>query len=325
MSKIRILLSFILIFTCTAGLTQKLMVHGSSPNLYLEHKVAPKENWYSVGRLYNVSPREIAPFNKSSIEKALSIGQALKIPLKESNFTQDGSKEADEVFLPVYHVVGEKEWMFRISNSHNKVPVADLEKWNNITNDDLRAGMQMIVGWLKVKKGQSAFASKGSSKIAIATKPTVLADPKKDIVKKDPVIPPVNKTEPQIQQKEESQQTFETKTVSDKSTGNSSSNYKGGYFRTLYREAGNSSTGNAGVFRSTSGWEDGKYYALMNNVPIGTIVKVTFPSTNKSVYAKVLGQLPEMKESNGLSLRISDAAASELGVAINKFYVDVKY
>ena len=63
----------------------------------------------------------------------------------------------------------------------------------------------------------------------------------------------------------------------------------------------------------------------MNNVPVGTIVKVSFSSTNKSVYAKVLGQLPEMKESQGLTIRISDAAATELGVELKKFYVDVKY
>ena len=83
--------------------------------------------------------------------------------------------------------------------------------------------------------------------------------------------------------------------------------------------------GNAGIFKSGSGWEDGKYYALVNNIPVGTIIRVTFSSTSKSIYAKVLGQLPEMKESQGLSLRISDAAASELGAEIGKFYVQVAY
>jgi len=29
--------------------------------------------------------------------------------------------------------------------------------------------------------------------------------------------------------------------------------------------------GNAGYFKSTSGWNDGKYYALMNNVGVGNI------------------------------------------------------
>ena len=93
----------------------------------------------------------------------------------------------------------------------------------------------------------------------------------------------------------------------------------------MYSDAGKAATGNAGIFRSTSGWKDGKYYALMNNVPVGTIVKVTFTSTQKTVYAKVLGQLPEMKESLGLTIRLSDAAASELGAENGKFYVDVKY
>ena len=63
----------------------------------------------------------------------------------------------------------------------------------------------------------------------------------------------------------------------------------------------------------------------MNNVPVGTIVKVNFPSTNKNIYAKVLGTLPDMKESQGLTIRISDAAATELGAGNTKFTVDVNY
>lgn len=322
MSKFRVLPLFIFILLCAQGFAQKLMVHGNSPNLYLEHKVAPKETWYSVGRLYNVNPKDIAPFNKSSLNKGLAIGQVLKIPLKQPNFSQDGIKAADEVFVPVYHTVAEKEWMFRISSNHN-VPAPNLEKWNNVTNEELRPGMLMIVGWLKVKKGQSVLAAKGTSKIPMAVKPLVVPDAKKDVVTRDPL--PQVKTLPDVVDKSVPPTQQETKNITTTSTPANSSNYKGGYFRTMYKDAGNNSTGNAGVFRSTSGWSDGKYYALMNNVPIGTIVKVTFPSTNKTVYAKVLGQLPEMKESNGLSLRISDAAASELGVAINKFYVDVKY
>jgi hypothetical protein len=79
------------------------------------------------------------------------------------------------------------------------------------------------------------------------------------------------------------------------------------------------------VFKSTSGWKDGKYYALMNGVPVGTIIRVNFPSTNRTIYAKVLGELPDMKESEGLTLRLSDAAASELGGGYQKFTVEIRY
>ena len=78
---------------------------------------------------------------------------------------------------------------------------------------------------------------------------------------------------------------------------------------TDFSDGGKSSSGQAGIFKSTSGWQDGKYYALMNNATVGTIVKVTDQPSGKIVYVKVLGQLPDMKESANLAIRISNAAA----------------
>lgn len=333
-----------------------LIVQGSAPQLYLVHKVMPKENWYSVGRTYNLSPKEIAPFNGATLEQPLSIGQLLKIPLTATNFSQDGVKAGDEVFVPVKHIVQEKEWMYRISQSHNKVPVANLEKWNNITNDHLRQGMKLTIGYLKVKMGQSSLASGGLSAVPVAatasvaapapppahtepvkTEPVVTTTPAKpepvktEPIKTEPVkteLPKADppKVEPKPVVKEEPKAPVTTTTTNtDPDYNKTPANFKGGYFRTQYSETNKGTAGNAGVFRSTSGWQDGKYYALMNNVPVGTIVKVSFSSTNKSIYAKVLGQLPDMKESVGLIVRISDAAASELGASNGKFYVDVKY
>src|ERR1700733_5640325 len=83
--------------------SQALFVQGEKGKLFLAHKVVPKENWYSVGRLYNISPKEIAPFNSSSISTPLTIGQELKIPLTETNFSQSAEKGSDESLVPVYH------------------------------------------------------------------------------------------------------------------------------------------------------------------------------------------------------------------------------
>jgi hypothetical protein len=102
--------------------------------------------------------------------------------------------------------------------------------------------------------------------------------------------------------------------------------FNGGFFGSDFSESGKSVSGPASTFKSTSGWQDGKYYALMNNVPVGTIVRINVPATNKTVYAKILGQLPDMKESAGLTIRMSNAAAGELGEAEGgKFGVEVKY
>ncbi len=342
MLKIKVFLIVGMVMMQLAGLAQdNLQVQGVTPRLYIMHTVVAKETWYSVGRLFNQVPKDIATFNNTVMEKPLVIGQSLKVPLTDANFSQDGNKAADEVFVPIYHVVQEKEWMYRVGQNYNKISVETLEKWNNIKNDQLRVGMKLTVGYLKVKPGQSALAAKGTNKIVPATPqapvsaiagttPSEQQPPvKKEEEKKEVAVtqPPVNNPvkETTTTPVKEEPKTAAPATTTETPVNTAPVNYKGGYFKTMYSDAGKNTTGNAGIFRSTSGWKDGKYYALMNNVAVGTIVKVTFPSTNKSVYAKVLGQLPDMKESIGLTIRINDAAASELGAENGKFYVDVKY
>jgi LysM repeat protein len=345
---LRIRIIILLIVVCQAVSSQTgLIIQGSSPNLHLVHTVVAKENWYSVGRIYNLSPKELAPYNKTSLDKPLNIGQLLKIPLTTINFSQNDKKLPDETLIPLYHIVAEKEGMYRVSMNYNKVPATNLKKWNNLSSDQLKNGTKLVVGYLKVKSDQSPIASGGSNKITVGgSAPVAVQETPKTVTKEGetkkneelaskpaaqnsatktttpPVVSTVPKEEPASAPEEPN---AKPEIINTSSNNGAPANFKGGFFKSQYNESGKTTTGNAGTFKSTSGWNDGKYYALMNNVPIGTIVKITFSSTNKSIYAKVLGQLPEMKESTGLTVRLSDAAASELGVANSKFYVDVKY
>ena len=78
------------------------------------------------------------------------------------------------------------------------------------------------------------------------------------------------------------------------------------------------------TFKTASGWLDKKYYILMNNAPAGSIVKVS-AENGRTIYAKVLWTLDDMKLNNGLSFRISEAAAAALSVAENKFSLTVDF
>lgn len=267
---------------------QELYTQGAGTDLHVIHKVEAKETWYSIGKKYNLIPADLAAFNKLNITKPLEIGQSVKVPLTKSNFSQDDPTGSVDDLMPVYHIVQEKEWMYRISVNHNKVPIEKIERWNNITRDQAKAGTRLIVGFFNTKNPPVESVKTETAKIDTPSKPAPA-----------PLGTPPVASNPVPKD--------------------------GGYFKTQYDENGKNRTGFSGIFKSTSGWNDGKYYALMNNVTIGTIVKVNYPSTNKHIYAKVLGELPDMKESAGLSLRISDAAAKELGAVNNKFNVEVKY
>jgi hypothetical protein len=83
-------------------------------------------------------------------------------------------------------------------------------------------------------------------------------------------------------------------------------------------------TGDAAIFKTTSGWQDKKYYVLINDVAPGTILKIASVD-NKVIFAKVLGGMPQMKENKGLLLRLSNAAATYLGMVDAKFPVQVSF
>jgi len=102
-----------------------------------------------------------------------------------------------------------------------------------------------------------------------------------------------------------------------------------GYFATMFTEQKQSASiqtleGTASVFKSISGWQDKKFYILTNEIPVGTIVKVTTADL-KIIFAKVINALPEV--SNSIQYRLSDAAAAILGVNKNNktFPISVTY
>jgi LysM domain-containing protein len=322
---------FISLFFTETSFSQPadLSVHGETGKLYLLHNVVAKENWYSVGRIYNISPKEIAPFNALTIETPLKIGQELKIPLNNNNFSQDGKKNEDETFVAVYHAVAPNETFAHISAVHNKVAVENLEKWNKIKKDGAKEGMQIIVGFLKVKSSLSYLADKGimnhdadaAMKNHDAEKPATVKEEKKTM----PVAEKPQNTAKQTKATDNPKENTGDEKKQVFTTVSNTAHFNGSYFANDYNEGNNKITGLAGTFKSTSGWNDGKYYVLVNNIAVGTIVKIIAPATQKSIYAKVLGQLPDMKESEGLTVRISNAAASELGESEGKFNVQVRY
>lgn len=100
-----------------------------------------------------------------------------------------------------------------------------------------------------------------------------------------------------------------------------------GYFATLFSDQKKSASfqtldGTASVFKSISGWQDKKFYILTNEIPIGTIVKIT-TADFKTICAKVINALPDV--SNSIQYRLSDAAVAILGITNKTFQITVTY
>jgi len=313
------LLAFILFCSTIVFAQTQLVVQRSDKGLYLNHKVAPKENFYSIGRQYNVSPKEIESFNGLDMNKGLSVGQTVKIPLTAANFSQGIAKGQ-----PIYYVVQPKEGLYRVSLKNNNVLMADLRKWNKLSSDKVEPGKKLIVGYFLLSKEADKIAQLPEIKQPEIKQPVeekkepVVTTQEPVAVKEEPKKPePVKKLDPPV-----------TKQVSNVTFGDGN----GGYFKSQFdlqiksQPVKADQTASAGIFKTSSGWQDAKYYALLDNVEPGTIIRVVNPTNNKAIYAKVLGEMSGIRQNQGYDVRISNAAASALDVSdTDKFIVRVNY
>lgn len=305
----------------------QLLVQRSDKGLYLEHKVIAKENYYSIGRLYNVSPKEIEAFNGLDMNKGLVIGQIIRVPLNTNNFSQTATSGR-----AVFYVVGNKEGLYRVSLKNNNVLMANLRKWNKLSSDKITPGEKLIVGYLVSNNAGSIVQSNPQPETKQPPVEEKKTEEKKETVSQESTVKEESKKQEEKQVEEKKTEPANTQAVKQTNSQVAVTDGSGGYFKPQFelqiktQPAKSDVTASAGIFKTSSGWQDAKYYALMDNVDPGTIIKVVNPTNSKAIYAKVLGEMSGIRQNQGYDVRISNAAASALDVSdTEKFIVRVNY
>jgi hypothetical protein len=242
--------------------------------------------------------------------------------------------------------VREKEGLYRIGQDHNKIPVERLKSLNGLTGDAIALGTRLVVGHLRVRRDQSPLAEIQAVQPApVVTKDvpkiqtTVNEQPKKQdpVLTREAVTPirpqaaePVRE-KPVVAERERQTEATETRReVQGTPPSNSSSDTPGGFFNAMFNEQmkgaqSQTASGLVAAFKSSIGREERKYYALMSGVMPNTVIRVTNPANGKYVYAKVLNELPTMRENDGLLLRIGSTAMAELGLSEGRHEVRVAW
>lgn len=319
----------------------KLIIKGKSPDQYVVYVANGGESLQSISNGFGLSVPKISSYNKINISttKNLPKGTAIKIPLTKDNLLQRNAANSE----PVVHVIGKGDNLYRVSQLYHKVPVASLREWNHLTKDVVKNGQQIIVGYMVNAKPVITTEKKAETKKAdppkeiITTIQTPVPAPEKNIEEKKittaapvknetPVVtasPPVVTNEaataiPKVAEKKEIVNMAYMPKEGDE-----------GYFALAYadhtpEQKQQFQSGDASIFKTISGWTDRKFYVLMNDIAPKTIIRIT-GTANKSICAMVLGPLQETKGAGGLLLRMSNSAASALGLTGDKFTITVTY
>lgn len=305
-----------------------LNVHAQTK--YTIHTIAKGETLTMLAQKYHTSVGDIMRLNGMKANSQLKLGEKIKIPsgtvaakapATKTTVTKTVVKPSTDTSV-ITHYVLQGETLFSISKKFN-VTIDELKQWNNLNDDNIHFGQLLAVSstGTKVVAGKYAQQQKSEQPKSEAInnipdtqqKEIAVADTAKQEALKQTVVVVENKAA----EKSKGENVDNTQILNRLSES---------FFEKDFSEKKlqlKKISGDAMTFKTASGWADKKYYILTNEIPQGKIVKIT--SNGKSIYAKVLWNLNEIKTSNGVNFLISDAAASTLGVNESKFNLSVAY
>lgn len=355
-------------------------VERTGDKTFILHKVSYGETLFSLSRKYQVAVEEIREANET-LKQGLKSGQTIRIP-------------KDDFSTPVaassMHKVAYGETLFSISKKYG-VTVELLQQWNNLGNNSLKAGQNLIIkeslenqptlvsAENSKKPIESTAESPKVSPVTVSTKPT-----EKDKETRTPVTPTVNlpseNKKPSVKAQAVSEESVsiewmyhtvrsgETlfsissqygRTLEELIQWNSlsSNNLKSGQTikvgkgaeavaktevkerakkpavssenKAITMEAGSGGfqnireTGLAQVIEGTG--DHKKYLVLHRTAPVGNVIRVKNEENNITIFARVVGSLPETGDNSKLVVMLSQAAFDQLKAVNSRFPVEVLY
>ncbi|HNP20425.1 MAG TPA: LysM peptidoglycan-binding domain-containing protein [Panacibacter sp.] len=334
----------ILLFFISAMLSLQAMAQEVA---YSNHTIAKGETLSGLAKKYSTTVGDIMRLNGMHADSKLMIGQKIKIPqagksvpnttaaapVKSVTETAPKTVANTSPATAGIHIVKKGETLYSIGKKYG-VSIEKLKLWNNIQKDNIEVGEVLAVDAKAIAEAQVEREAQQKQAVAPGnTEKAVVEDagsagPKAVVVPaaaekaatdKKTATNAVAAPEIDIDTKNE----VPGKQLSAAADG--SDNFFSKDFSTL-KTAGELKTiaGPSGIFKTASGWDDKKFYILMNDAPTGSVVKVKSASGN-IIYAKVLWPIDDIKANEGLTFRISDAAASALGIGDQKFGLIVQY
>lgn len=265
---------------------------------YIVYQLSAGETVYALSRKYDVSYQSIAEANPGVDLNAMQLGQEILIPLATKK------NAASTPAAGNFHIVAHGETVYNIAKLYT-TDVNTLLKLNpEITNNTIKIGQVLHIPAQAVAIVQNGNNSgeKNSQLSSVDTPVQPQADASTS----------TNNAPQEI--------TF-SRPDKNKSFAQLFAEYK---FMDLIPVS------EKGVATWIEGSADmqvtnGRYYALNNQAPIGSIVKVRNLMNNREIYAKVIGTLSDTEVSEKILIKLSAGAAEQLNVLDARFVSEITH
>jgi LysM repeat protein len=294
-----------------AHVTDSVGVENLDGKKIILHKLDPKDNYYSIGRRYNVKPAAIIQFNNNAL---LHVGQVIKVPT-EVPFLQS-STPATSQNIPVAPTRTSPVYTNR-QPAQQQPPVDNAPATTTATNSNRQQ--------YKVSAGETLFA------IAKRFNTTVDELTRLNDLRSNSLAPGrlllVPMGAPTPQPPVNTPQTYNNE-IARRDTANAAPTDSTGAERRL-------PANRYGLFekneKGVATWIDdpsldpNKKLVLHRTAPIGTIVKITNPMTSRTVFAKVVGRFTDNESNRDVVIVMTRNAAESIGALDKRFRVNISY
>ncbi|MDQ1139114.1 LysM peptidoglycan-binding domain-containing protein [Pedobacter agri] len=320
----------------------------------IEHTVAPKEFLGKIAEKYGTTVEEVKKANNLSSNN-LRIGQKLKIPatknIEESKVVSVAEEKSVEDNKPVNasgtHTVLRNETIFTVAKQYG-VTAYQLRKLNNLPDNAISIGQVLkvpggIVTDVQVPKEKQVepavevpvnnskeesfihTVATGENIFSIAKKYNLTAYQirsanklsdnsikvdQKLVIPKPPQPKSVNEASKEDQESEpDSTMVKDPKLRRDPSV----------YGLSQIEEKG------AAVWIADADLDSSKMLVLHRTAPVGRVIKITNPMTNKTTFAKVVGKFTENESTKDVIIVMTKAVADSLGALDKRFFCNLTY
>jgi len=276
------------------------------------HKLDPKDNYYSIGRRYHVSPKTIIKFNNNA---KMTIGNIIKVPtdrpfaepeqvkakpvhqnkpvvqtpvqpqVSQPTVTpqpqpqsQQPANEADNG-TPTQYKVSAGETLYSIAKRFNTT-VEDITNLNGLKSNSINPGQILLI--------------KSNTPAAVAQAPA-------DTHPSDTIIAKRDST---------------SMVAAQDSSHHMNANKFGIYEKD---EKG------VATWMDDDGLDPNKMLVLHRTAPIGTVIKITNVMTNRTTFAKVVGRFTDTEQTKDVIIVMTKNVAQSLGALDKRFQVNLSY
>jgi len=263
----------------------------------IEHKVLQGETLFMLSQKYHVPPVLLTEMNDLDFQASLKGGEILFIPFGPYN-----QAKAEPVnrynARPLYYIVKKYDNLYRLAHLAG-VQQKTIQQWNGMPDNYIEEGDRLFVGWVLYSAAVENTGNTVSNTGRLKSK----------YIDNDQV----DKTETVVIRKVKHDDTLtaiERKYNEQTRDGLVTTEEKGtAVFYT-----------NKGKLNSTN-----TFFAFHNSAKPGTIIKVFNPGTNKTVFVKVLGPVPNTKMYYNSIIGISSGAKAALLVTEDKAWCELQY